>query len=138
MEIAAGLVALGQVAAVMKTVIEVDKTYDAAKFKAQMADAMVALADAKLALIDAREKLREKDEEIVRLQKQFDFRDELVEVNGYKYRKNLEDGTPSGMPFCARCEAVDGRYIQLAKTIIGRNLGCPQCNANYVGVMTYR
>lgn len=134
MDIASGLVALGQVASVMKTVVEVDKAFDDAKFKAQMADALVAVADAKNALLDAREELRKKDEEIARLAKQFAFREELVEVKGMKYRKNIETGGPQGLPFCSRCEEVDGRYLQLARTMPARNMACPHCKAMWIGL----
>ena len=95
---------------------------------------MSTLAEAKLSLTDTREELRQKDTEIAELRRTFEFaRDETAINRGIRYQK-APDGSPEGMPFCDRCEKVDGRLIQIVGTSAvkdGYKAICPQCNADY-------
>ncbi|MDR6591566.1 hypothetical protein [Agrobacterium tumefaciens] len=68
MDIATGLSLLSQATGVVKDLREIDKGYDAAALKAQMADLYGTLADVKIALSDARETIHERDLEIKTLE----------------------------------------------------------------------
>jgi hypothetical protein len=118
-----------------KLLLEVGKAYDEATFKLTIANLTGDLANVKLALTDARAESREKDEEIAALRKTFAFRqDHTTVVRGFRYEMT-NDGKPQGMPFCQRCDAVDGRLIPLAKTRSkdGFRAICPQCKSDFGG-----
>lgn len=67
MDISTALTLLAQATTIVKDLREIDKTFDRAHLKAQMADLYGTLADVKIALSDARELIHEKDKEIVSL-----------------------------------------------------------------------
>lgn len=85
MDIASGLTLLGQATGIVKTLREIDKSFDLANVKAQMAELYVTLADVKMSLSDAREELHNRDQEIRDL------------------RKRVADLTSGSA--CPRCEA---------------------------------
>ena len=64
MDIATGLTLLGQATGIVKNLREIDKGFDVAAIKAQMADLYGTLADVKIALSDARETIHERDRKI--------------------------------------------------------------------------
>lgn len=68
MDIAAALAAVGHASTIVKTLRSIDKNYDVAAVKAQMAELYESLADVKMALSDARVTLRDRDQEIRSLQ----------------------------------------------------------------------
>lgn len=68
MDIATGLTLLSQATGIVKNLREIDKGFDAAALKAQMADVYGALADVKIALSDARETIQERDQTIKELE----------------------------------------------------------------------
>lgn len=68
MDIAAGLTLLGQATSIVKNLRDIEKGFDAAALKAQMAELYGTLADVKIALSDARETIHEKDKKIRELE----------------------------------------------------------------------
>jgi DNA repair exonuclease SbcCD ATPase subunit len=68
MDIATGLTLLGQATGIVKDLREIDKGFDHAALKAQMADLYGTLADVKIALSDARETIHERDTKIKELE----------------------------------------------------------------------
>ena len=113
-----------------------EKTFDEASFKLRIADITSNLADLKIALTEAKSEAAEKDAEILRLKKEFAFAAEnTIIAYGSRYEKS-STGNPQGLPFCPRCEKVDGRLINLAKSI-GRHAICPQCKAEFMHVSRY-
>jgi hypothetical protein len=119
---------------VLKTLKEIDSEFDRATYKARIAELMSTLAEAKTSLLDGREELCEKEIEIAELRKSFEFsRDNTMIVRDMRFEK-APDGTPQGMPFCDRCERVDGRLIRIHGTHTGKDgykAICPQCKADY-------
>jgi hypothetical protein len=63
-DISAGLTLIGQAIGIVKDLREIDKGFDVAAIKAQMADLYSTLADVKIALSDARETIHERDRRI--------------------------------------------------------------------------
>jgi hypothetical protein len=118
---------------ILKVMRDIDKNFDAASYKGQMAELTVALADAKRDLVDARDEVASKEKEIARLKETFRRRsDDTVVVRGLRFEKSPGGGA-MGMPFCDRCETVDGVLIRLAN-VSGkdrRTAICPQCKADY-------
>jgi hypothetical protein len=132
MDWAVALTTASQALGLAKTLVDVDRTVDHATFKMKIAELSSNVADLKIPLTEAQSEAAEKDEAIARLKKAFEFRERTVMVRGMRYEKG-PDG-PVGMPFCDRCEKVDGRLIRLAGTRTakdGYKAVCPQCNANY-------
>ena len=114
-----------------------EKTFDEASFKLRIADITSNLADLKIALTEAKSEAAEKDAEILRLKKEFAFAVEnTIMAHGFRYERSSSEGNVQGMPFCPRCEKVDGRLINLAKSI-GRHAICPQCKAEFMHVSRY-
>ena len=112
-----------------------EKTFDEASFKLRIADITSNLADLKIALTEAKSEAAEKDAEILRLKKEFAFTVEnTIMSHGFRYEKS-SSGNVQGMPFCPRCEKVDGRLMKIAKK--GRNGTCPQCKVEFWHVSGY-
>ena len=122
----------------LKLLKGLEKNFSEASFKVTIAEITSNLADVKMALSEAKSEAAEKDAEILRLKKEFAFRAEnTIVVNGFRYEKSSA-GPPQGMPFCPRCEKVDGRLINLARTTKGlRNAICPQCKSEFGRVSGY-
>jgi hypothetical protein len=117
----------------LKLLRGLEKTFDEASFKMQIADITSNLADLKIALVEAKSEAAEKDAEISRLKSEFAFRAEnTIEWHGFRYEKS-RDGKPQGMPFCNRCEEVDGRFIRIAPTRSkeGNKSVCPECKSDF-------
>ncbi|MGY2906561.1 hypothetical protein [Bradyrhizobium sp. URHC0002] len=68
MDIAAALSLLGQATNIVKNLREVEKGFDVAALKAQMAELYGTLADVKIALSDARETIHDRDKKIKELE----------------------------------------------------------------------
>ncbi len=67
MDIAAGLALLAQATGIVKDLRAIDKSFDVALLKSQMAELYGTLADVKIALSDARETIHEKERKIKEL-----------------------------------------------------------------------
>jgi uncharacterized protein YihD (DUF1040 family) len=110
---------------------DVEKAFEAAGFRAQLADVIDALTDAKLALADAKEQQSVKDTEIARLKHTIADRNALVEgEGGYKYAVG-NNGTPIGFPVCPKCDQIDGRLIHLVQNGAADSAKCPGCDKDY-------
>jgi hypothetical protein len=117
----------------LKLLKGLEKNFNEASFKANIAEITSNLADVKMALTEARSEAAEKDAEIDRLRKDFAFViDNTIMFDGFRYEKSSQ-GRPQGMPFCPRCEKVDGRLMTLAKTTAaqGYKAICSQCKADF-------
>jgi hypothetical protein len=118
---------------ILKAMQDIDKNLDAASYKGKIADLTVALADAKRDLVDARDEVAAGQEKIARLKEAFRMRAEgTVVVRGRRYERH-PDGTPMGMPYCQRCETMDGVLIHLAEVSgkEGYKAVCPQCKSDF-------
>jgi hypothetical protein len=136
MDLASGIAAATQALGIAKTLRSVEKSYDQATYKAQLADLMSALADAKLALTDAREALSAKDKEIAELKTSFAAQAELiVSDGGYKFFRS-ESGQPVGFPVCPNCE-LDGKLVQLKQNGAVTQARCPACMTEYQPVTCF-
>ncbi|WP_411819671.1 hypothetical protein ABFZ85_12975 [Hyphococcus formosus] len=72
MDIVTGLSTLSQALRLAKELREVEQSFDAASYKAKIADLYMALGDVKIALTDAKNELYEKDQKIGDLIRQID------------------------------------------------------------------
>jgi hypothetical protein len=72
MDVMAGLAAVSNALDIARTLRTIDKTYDLATVKAQMADIYMALGDAKIALSDARDGIATRDQQIKDLQRKLE------------------------------------------------------------------
>lgn len=136
MSISAGLVIAGQALDVLKAMRSVEKSYDAATLKAEIADLMDKVIDMKMALQDAREESEEKDRKISKLVEAADIRTKSMISNGYRYQEMLgKPGSPGGTPYCRKCDVVSG--LMILTTDAGRGTKCPNCNAAYPDARQY-
>lgn len=130
MDIAAGLSAASHAMATLKAMRELDKAYDQVTLKGQIVDLMDQVLDVRIALQDAQETLDAKNKEISDLRSNKDHRESTLMVGGFRYdRKIDEDSTPSGSPYCLRCDTVDSVLIHTIWDTGG--LKCPQCKTGY-------
>jgi hypothetical protein len=133
MDIPLVLTTLSKSLEALKAIREIDKDFDAASYRAKIAELMNSVADAKIALTEAQDEIAAKDKEITRLKDGLKFREEhTIIVRGRRYEKGSNE-KPIGMPFCERCDAVDGILIRIAGNFTkeGYVAICPQCKANY-------
>jgi hypothetical protein len=118
----------------LRVMKDIDKDFDAASYKGRIAELTVALADAKRDLVDARDAVADSQKEIERLKETFRRRTEsTVVVRGRRFEKTPA-GEAMGMPFCDRCETMDGILIRLVSVIdakTGRKAICPQCKSDF-------
>jgi len=131
------IAAVSQAVDVVKGMRAVEKSFDAATYKIQIADLMTALSDAKMELLAARDAATAKDAELERLKMTLASQDELVDGRGgFKYRANAER-QPSGLPICPTCEQRDGRITFTIKDDSPRKVRCPVCASRFDGVAIY-
>lgn len=90
-----------------KAIKDIDKQLGEAELKAKSAELLSNLADVKVALVDARDALDQKEREIARLKAAFQLREDCLRHGSFLYAKK-PGGSPSGHPYCPRCEQVDG------------------------------
>jgi hypothetical protein len=131
MDIASGIAAVTQGLSIAKALRSIEKTYDEATAKAKIAEIIDALTDAKLALAEAKEGLADRDREIERLRAAFAAQGKLVTGPGdYMYKSDAE-GRPLGYPTCPKCQAVDGRIVQLKQNIHYHTGQFPVCESSF-------
>lgn len=130
MDIIAGLTAAGHALTALKEIRAIDHELSTAELKSRLADIYGSLADVKMALSDAQTLIRERDEKISELLKTFEQSKDLVEVDGFKYRKDSL-GRPNGKPFCPACETRTGKLYQIAFSGNTNDRTCPNCKFNY-------
>jgi hypothetical protein len=126
---------------VLKALQTIDKQFDAASYKVQIAELTAALADAKMALVDARDEVAERDKEIIRLKESFrQRREDTIVVRGMRYDKNPVDDKPMGVAYCSRCDTMDGVLIHLERVYAkdGSKSICPQCKAVFAPTATFQ
>jgi molybdenum cofactor biosynthesis enzyme MoaA len=129
-DLAAGLASVSQAISIARTIRDVERSFDAVALKTQIVDLMDKLQDVRSALQDARDELEAKESEISQIRQTLERRHETVEQEGYRYTSDPDDpAKPVGPPFCARCEAVDGRLILCTQSERGMRATCPQCKA---------
>ena len=137
MDIVSGIGAVSSALGIAKTLRGIEKTYDEATYKAQVADLINALTDAKLAMADAKENLADKDKEIERLKASFEAKSALVAGDGgYNYLAD-DGGNPVGYPVCPKCEQINGRIIQTKEHEASGKSRCPACSDVYGPVVCY-
>ncbi len=137
MDITSAVQAIATAIGIAKDLREIDRSVDEASFKLKLADLTESLADAKVSLVEAQSALQEKEQEILRLKRSFEFRGTTVSKRGFSY-EDRGDGTPQGSPFCPRCEAKDGFFILLNQCGGAFDLQCPECKSKfYVSTYTY-
>jgi hypothetical protein len=136
MDIVSGLAAAKQALDIAKALKGIEKSYDQATLKAQLADLVSALADAKMSMVDAKEALAGKDKEIEALKLNFQTRELLVRGDGdYLYFAGPND-KPLGFPICPACEP-DGKLIQLKRNGRVTDTVCPKCKSEFTPVTCY-
>jgi len=132
----AALQAAGAAIGLVKELNQAAKAYDEALLKLKIAELAGALATVQMGLAEARTEAIKKDEEIAKLRAAFKDKSELVEHQGFSYRKR-SDGTPKGDPYCSRC-LQEGKLIM---TVLTRDPGypqeCPVCKSRYQGLARF-
>ena len=128
--------AVGQAIDVAKGMRAVEKNFDAAAYKVQIADLMTALSEARMELVAAREAANEKEAQFEELKRTLTGQSELIETaSGFKY-KSMED-RPLGLPVCPTCEQRDGRLVFTVKDGDVHKVRCPVCDARFEGIAIY-
>lgn len=128
-DIMTGLAAAGQALDIAKKLKELEKNFDSATFRLEIAELMTALADTKIALAEARATLSEKDAEIARLTAVVENKAPVVFYQGFNFGIT-PDGQSMGKPFCPACEKTKGTQIQIAE-LMDEHHQCPICQALY-------
>jgi fumarate hydratase class II len=114
----------------LKAIQDINKQYDAAAWKAKVAELMSDVADMKLALIDANENIRQLENEKKELNDRVAFKVEKTRYeNGFLYEV-FDNGTVAELPFCQNCMA-NGKLIRIARAPIGGGSHCPGCKTHY-------
>jgi len=136
MDLVGGIAAAGNALGIAKSLRDIDKAYDAATYRARIADLVDELTDAKLALVEAKDELASKDREIAELKAAANQAKSLTRGDGdYQFFANA-NGERSGFPACPSCLAV-GRVIQMKQNINIDAAKCPSCKEEFRPVTNY-
>jgi hypothetical protein len=115
---------------------DVKNEYDKAALKLKIAELSGSLLKLQLALGEAQGEMTKKDAEIVKLRSNFKEKQELVEHEGFRYRKGT-DGKPSGDPYCPRCMQEGKMMMTVHTKKPGHPQECPECRREYQGVARF-
>ncbi len=85
---------------IAKAIKDADLSLEKAESKLKLAELIEALAEAKIQAADIQEVIQEKDREITRLKKSFEF-NSILERNGNAYYKKEKLGLLIDEPFCS-------------------------------------
>jgi hypothetical protein len=98
----------------LKAIQDIDKSLDAATWKAKVAELMVSIADMKLALVDANDTIHTLEREKNEFREKLAFKaDRTVYENGLLYEV-FANGEVAELPFCQRCW-TEGKFIRLSR-----------------------
>jgi hypothetical protein len=114
----------------------INSDFDKAALKLRIGELSGALATAQITLAEAQPAINAKDQEIAALKKSFALCEELVEYEGYHYRKNSV-GKPQGRPFCPRCFQEGRLMMMMNQGMPERGSQCPECERPYPGVLDF-
>jgi superfamily II helicase len=132
MDIITALQATSQGLSVLKQLRDIEKQFDVATLKIQIAELAEALTTARLTLVEAQEELAKKDGEIAILKRNFEKVADTVEHEGFHYDKG-EGDQPTGLPYCPRCQTLNGILMRVTR-VQSKQRGtvcCPHCKAEY-------
>lgn len=130
MDIMSALTAGTKALEALKAIQEIDKSYDAAAWKAKVAELMSDIADMKMALIEANDKIRllETQTEALSAQVKFKVERTVTERNGFVYEV-FDGGSVADLPFCQNC-TTGGKYVRIVRTP-GNTALCPACKTHF-------
>lgn len=129
MDILTGLAAVSQGLDAVKKLRDLEKDFDAATFRLEIANLTVALADARVALAEAQTTIQDRDAEIRRLTEVANNKAPSVFYQNFNFGIG-PDGQAMGLPFCPACEKTKGLQIQIAH-LMDEFYKCPVCEALY-------
>lgn len=137
MEFAAALQAGAAALNLLKDLNEVNKEYDKATLKLKIAEVSSSLMKLQVALGEAQSELGKRDAEIARLSASFKDKSELVDHDGFLYRKGA-DGKPRGRAYCPRCMSKGLPMMTVATVKApGHPYECPECKSDYFGISAF-
>lgn len=137
MDITAGIAAVTQGLGIAKALRSIEKAYDEATYKAQIAELIGSLTDAKLSLAEAKDEMAAKDKEIERLRATFEAKAKLAKgPDDYDYKSD-DEGRPIGYPICPKCHETGGRIVQLKQNVKHNAGRCPVCEMEYKPVTAF-
>lgn len=124
-----GLAAAGQALDIVKKLRDLEKNFDAATYRMEIANLMMALSDTRIALADAQTTIAEKDAEIRRLSEVAASKVRTVKFQGFAFGIDA-DGKQLGLPFCPACIANTGKQVHIVQ-LVQEFHQCPICKAMY-------
>lgn len=114
----------------LKAIKDIEKNFDAATWKAKVAELMSDVADMKMALVEANDKITELEKRASELTTQLTFKAERTAYkNGFLYEV-FQDGTTAEFPFCQNCTTA-GKYVRIARAPGGGSAICPSCKTHF-------
>ena len=133
MDIPATITALNATIQVARGLAATSAELDKAELKMLIVNLVDQLVETKDALVDAKEALREKDEEIRCLKEAAEFKGDLIEYDGFQYKKG-KNGEREGQPYCPNCQQSEEKWIslQLDSDYVDWRRFCPQCKTEFV------
>ena len=114
----------------LKTVQDINKSYDAATWKAKVAELMSDVADMKLALIEANDKIRMFEKEKDALTAKVLFKAEQTKYENGHLFEVFENGEIAEFAFCQNC-LTNGKFVRIARSANDHSAFCPGCKSHY-------
>jgi DNA-directed RNA polymerase subunit M/transcription elongation factor TFIIS len=133
-DIAAALATAGQAINILNELNRVDRQLDQATLHLRIAELTSALASTQMTLTAAQQELSAKDQKIAELTNSFQDASELIEYDGFRYRKGA-DGKPCGRAYCPKCYRQGILMMTVPTTKPdSRACDCPECGGSYEAI----
>ena len=114
----------------LKAMRDIEKNFDAATWKAKVAELMSDVADMKMALVEANDKIAGLEKRVADQTEQLTFKAERTEYkDGFLYEV-FEDATVAEFPFCQNC-TTSGKYVRIIRGPGGNSAICPSCKTHF-------
>ena len=128
MDLVGAMSATASALSALKQIKDIDQAFSKAELKAKLADIYGDLAEVRIALVDAQELIRQKDEEIKRLNAAANKPPEVFVYRGFPFKQ--ADGKIEAGPYCPNCHDRSGLAL-LGRGNITILQVCPRCRGEY-------
>ena len=124
------LVSIKNASDIVKSLRSASVSLEDAEHKLQLANLIESLAEAKMNAAEIQDVIREKDEEIKRLNEALTLKAKVKKF-GEAYFEVDSDETPIGDPYCLHCWEVSNKLVHLHRPIKFYNPICSLCKNSY-------
>ncbi|MCZ4271451.1 hypothetical protein [Maritalea porphyrae] len=134
MDVSAVISGISTSLTIVKTIKDIDKNFDAAQYKLQIAELIGNLAETKIAMVELADTLAAQEVEIDRL-KQFAVDIDKLRKYGDNFYPNPNEQGLRQFPYCPHCIDKKSGFFQLHRDDGPRgNCSCRNCKSKFIAM----